>query len=56
MSPIIERYREHSIGLTDASMVVLADRLRTRRIFTLERTHFEIMRPLSGGRFDLIPD
>ncbi len=53
--PVIRRYRDQSIGLTDASVVVLADRLRTRRIFTLDRRHFDVLRPLSGGRFELLP-
>jgi hypothetical protein len=53
--PIIERYRDLGIGLADASNVVVADRLRTRRIFTLDRRHFDALRPLSGGRFDLVP-
>lgn len=53
--PIVNRYREHAIGLADASTVLLAHRWRTRRIFTLDRRHFEVMRPLSGGRFELLP-
>ncbi len=52
---IIQRYRDLDIGLADASNVVAADRLRTRRIFTLDRRHFEALRPLSGGRFELLP-
>jgi hypothetical protein len=52
---IVGRYRDLGIGLADASIVVAADRLRTRRIFTLDRRHFDALRPLSGGRFDLLP-
>lgn len=53
---VLQRYRDLNVGLSDASTVVLADRLRTRRVFTLDRQHFETMHPLSGGRFDLLPD
>src|SRR5579864_1168458 len=49
--PIIERYADHSIGVADASNVVLADRYRTTTIATLDRRHFSILRPLSGGYF-----
>ena len=52
---LIERYRDQRIGVTDASIVVLADRYGTREILTLDRRHFEVLRPLSGGRFKLLP-
>ncbi len=54
-SALIERYRDQSIGVADASIVVLADRHRTREILTLDHRHFDVVRPLSGGRFKLIP-
>ncbi len=52
---IIEKYRDQRIGLADASNVVLADRYRTRTIVTLDRRHFGVLRPLSGGRFAVLP-
>lgn len=52
---IIERYRDQRIGLADASNVVLADRYRTRTIVTLDRRHFGVLRPISGGRFAIVP-
>ena len=52
---VVDRYRALGIGITDASLVVLADRYRTRTILTLDRRHFSVLRPLSGGRFKLIP-
>lgn len=51
---VAERYRDQSIGVTDASLVVLADRYGTKRILTLDRRHFEVLRPRSGGRFSLV--
>lgn len=54
-SALIRRYRDQPIGLADASVVVLADRHRTREILTLDHRHFDVLRPLSGGRFKLIP-
>lgn len=52
---VIRRYRDLQIGLADASLVVLADRYRTRSVLTLGRRHFTVLRPLTGGRFHLIP-
>jgi uncharacterized protein len=52
---VIEKYPDQAIGLADASIVVLADRYGTRRIATLDRRHFEVIRPLHGGRFTVVP-
>lgn len=52
---IVERYRGQAVGVTDASLVVLAERYRTRSILTLDRRHFDVLRPLNGGRFDVVP-
>jgi predicted nucleic acid-binding protein len=52
---VIERYADQSIGVADASNVILAERYRTRTIVTLDRRHFDVLRPLSGGRFRIFP-
>ena len=52
---IIERYADQRIGVADASNVVLAGRYRTQTIVTLDRRHFDVLRPLSGGRFTVLP-
>ena len=52
---IIKKYSEQQIGAADASNVVLADRHQTRTIATLDRRHFTVLRPISGGRFAVVP-
>jgi uncharacterized protein len=52
---VIERYSDQDIGVTDASLVVLARRYETRRILTLDHRHFDVLRPLTGGRFQVVP-
>ena len=52
---VVERYRDQEIGVADASIVVLADQHRTRSVLTLDHRHFEVLRPLDGGRFRLLP-
>ena len=52
---VIDRYRDQEIGLADASLVVLAERFATRTLLTLDRRHFEVVRPFNGGRFRLLP-
>lgn len=52
---LVERYADQTIGVADASLVVLADRYRTRTLLTLDRRHFSVLRPAGGGRFRLLP-
>jgi hypothetical protein len=52
---LVTRYGDQKIGLTDASLVVLAQRFATRRILTLDRRQFEVVRPVDGGRFTILP-
>lgn len=54
-SSVIDRYADQQIGVADASNVVLAARYRTRTIVTLDRRHFNVVRPLTGGRFAVLP-
>ena len=53
---IAERYADTGLGLTDASLVALAERLGTIEIATLDERHFRAVRPLAGGKaFRLLP-
>lgn len=52
---VIEQYRDQDIGMTDASIVVLAERYASPTLLTLDRRHFGVLRPLQGGRFALLP-
>jgi uncharacterized protein len=46
---VVSKYREHAIGIADASMVVLAKRCRTLHLLTLDQRHFRVIKPLAGG-------
>lgn len=52
---IIAKYGDQAVGVADASNVILAERYRTRTIVTLDRRHFEVLRPVAGTRFTLLP-
>ncbi len=53
---VAERYADNRLGLTDASLVVLAERVATTDIATLDERHFGAVRPLAGGdAFRLLP-
>lgn len=52
---IIAKYGDQEIGVADASNVVLAHRYRTSTVVTLDRRHFEMLRPIDGERFTVLP-
>jgi predicted nucleic acid-binding protein len=52
---IIERYRDLEIGLTDASLVVLAERYRTWDLLTLDERHFRAVTGPDGRAFRILP-
>lgn len=52
---VIDRYRDLNVGLTDASLVVLAARYGTDRVCTLDRRHFQVLRMLDGRPFTVLP-
>ena len=56
IAAVAERYADHRLGLTDASLVSLAERFAITSIATLDERHFRAIRPLAGGdAFRLLP-
>jgi predicted nucleic acid-binding protein len=52
---VIKRYRRMNIGLTDASLVVLAAKYGTTRLLTFDERHFRAIRPLTSSAFTILP-
>lgn len=52
---LVERYANLPLGAADASVIAVAERLHIRRILTLDRAHFSIVRPNHVDTFDLLP-
>jgi uncharacterized protein len=52
---IMERYADLRIGLTDASVVVLANRHRTLDLLCTDERHFRSLRGSGGKSFRLLP-
>ncbi len=52
---LIEKYRDLDLGLADASVVAVADRLGTDRILTVDQRDFRVVRSASGRPFRLLP-
>lgn len=56
VADLVQRYGDFPLGTVDASIVVLADRLKTDLIVTLDRRHFSAIRSLDGRPFRLLPE
>lgn len=52
---LIEQYADSDIGFVDASLVAVAERLRITRILTLDRRHFQMLRPRHCAAFEIVP-
>jgi len=55
IADLVDRYSNFPLGGTDASVVSLAERLRTDVIITLDRRHFGPVRPVHCEHFRLFP-
>ena len=52
---LIHEYADLPLGLVDASIVAVAERLETRDILTTDRRHFSAVRPRHARSFTLLP-
>lgn len=52
---IMQKFRDLAVGLTDASIVVLAERYQTNRVLTLDERHFRALRVTRGKPFVVLP-
>ncbi len=53
---VIEEYRELKIGLADASVMAVAERLGVNRIVTVDLRDFRAVKPTKWRAFHLLPD
>ncbi len=50
-----ERYRDLNLGVVDASVIALAERLGEPKVATLDDRHFRVVRPRHVTAFELWP-
>lgn len=55
VADLATQYRDLRLGLADATLMVIAARLRTVRVLTLNTRHFRAVRPLFGAAFVVLP-
>jgi predicted nucleic acid-binding protein len=56
IAELVEQYGDFPLGGTDASVAVLAERLETDLIITLDIRHFSAISPRHCERFRLLPE
>jgi hypothetical protein len=52
---LCRQYRDLGLGMVDASVVAVAERLGEETIATLDHRHFSVVRPLHADAFTLVP-
>jgi predicted nucleic acid-binding protein len=52
---LCRRYEDLPLGLVDASVIAVAERLGETAIVTLDRRHFSVVRPRHVAAFELLP-
>lgn len=53
---LMEKYGDRPMDLADATLVALAESLKAKTIFTLDKTDFSIYRPRHCKHFQIIPE
>ena len=54
IAELVFKYRDMSLGTTDASLVAAAERLKIRRVATLDHRHFAAVKPTHVDAFELV--
>jgi uncharacterized protein len=55
VAELMDRYSDLDLGFVDASVIAVAERLGEKKIATLDRRHFSVVRPRHVDSFELIP-
>ncbi len=53
---LVERYAGSPLGVVDAAVIAIAERLNLMEVATVGRKHFSIVRPRHVSAFRLLPE
>lgn len=56
MAVLMRQYSDWPLGVADAAVVATAERLKTSEVATVDRRHFEHIRPVHVAYFKLYPE
>lgn len=52
---LVDTYADLDLGIVDASVVAVAERLKLDQVATIDRRHFHVVRPRHVNAFTLLP-
>ncbi|MCA9870879.1 MAG: PIN domain-containing protein [Caldilineae bacterium] len=55
IAAVLDQYHDQDIDFADAGVVAIAERFNVRRILTLDRRHFTMIRPRHCAAFKILP-
>lgn len=55
VTKLMKRYQDLPLGFVDASLVILAERYQFKRIFTLDRRHFNLIKLEKMEYLEILP-
>ncbi len=55
MADLMRRYRGFPLGITDASVIAVAERVKVTEVATLDHRHFHAIVPAHAAALDLLP-
>jgi len=53
---LLKAFASLNLGLADAAVVATAERLKTRRVLTVDHRDFQTLRSADGKRFTILPE
>jgi len=56
LQELMRKYADRPMDLADATIVLIAEAMKIRTIFTLDKTDFAIYRPRHCRHFEIIPE
>jgi uncharacterized protein len=55
MAELVETYLDLPLGIVDAAVIAIAERLQLTEVATLDHRHFAVVRPSHADAFTLLP-
>jgi predicted nucleic acid-binding protein len=55
IAELVEQYLSLPLGIVDAAVIAIAERLNLTEVATVDRKHFSIVRPRQVSAFRLLP-
>ena len=55
ISEVLDKYSDQDVGFVDAAVLAVTERLEEKKVATLDRRHFAVLRTRNGRTLKLVP-